>query len=312
MRKPAAGATVPWRGQEGSMRTATATQYRTRMARALRYIDAHLADDLTLELLSDVAAFSKFHFHRQFFTLLGISVHNYVQLSRLKQASYNLAFRTDEPITEIALACGYAAPEAFSRAFRDRVGQTPSDFRKQPDWPLWHAAFRPLNGREKAGLELPFQPGDVEIIDVGDTRVAMLEHRGDPSLIGDSVRRFIAWRKEAGLSPGISATFNIWYDDPETTPPGAFRLGLCAATEREIAPNEFGIAAAIIPGGRCAVLRSVGSDESLREAATCIYAKWLPESGEELRDFPPYCQRIVLVPDVTRHQAVTDIFVPLK
>ncbi len=58
-------------------------------------------------------------------------------------------------------------------------------------------------------MERRFRPEDVKTIEFAATRVAVLEHRGDPALIEDSVRRFIAWRKEVGLPPWLSATFNI-------------------------------------------------------------------------------------------------------
>ena len=57
--------------------------YQDRMRRVLEHIDRHLDDDLDLDSLSAVAAFSKFHFHRQFTATFGVSVHRYVQLARL-------------------------------------------------------------------------------------------------------------------------------------------------------------------------------------------------------------------------------------
>jgi len=98
-----------------------------------------------------------------------------------------------------------------------------------------------------------FSDAQVRLVDFEETRVAVLEHRGDPMAIGDSIRRFIAWRKSMALPPRTSATFNILYDDPITTAPEAFRLDLCAATEREIVPNDAGVGVKVIPGGRCAM-----------------------------------------------------------
>jgi AraC family transcriptional regulator len=152
----------------------------------------------------------------------------------------------------------------------------------------------------------------VRLIDFKETRVGVLEHRGDPALIGDSIRRFIAWRKGMGLPPGLSATFNILHDDPARTPPEEFRLDLCAATEREIVPNEAGVIAKVIPGGRCAVLRHIGSDDLLGAALYYLYADWLPRSGEEARGFPLYVQRVKFFPEVIESEAATDIFLPLK
>lgn len=108
--------------------------YLARFQKVLGYIDEHLHEDLTVARLSNVAAFSRHHFLRQFSDLFGIGVYKYVQLRRLKRASYQLAFRGDQPVIEIALDSGYDHPESFSRAFKKSVGQTPSEFRQQPQW----------------------------------------------------------------------------------------------------------------------------------------------------------------------------------
>jgi len=50
----------------------------------------------------------------------------------------------------------------------------------------------------------------------------------------------------------------------------------------------------------------------LREAVIYLYSEWLPHSGEALRDFPFYLQRVTLFPDVAEHEAITDIFLPLR
>ncbi len=48
--------------------------YDSRFRKVLEYIDSHLDDDLSVDHLSNVAAFSKYHFHRQLSELFGISV----------------------------------------------------------------------------------------------------------------------------------------------------------------------------------------------------------------------------------------------
>ena len=52
--------------------------YHARMQRVLDHIDRHLNDDLDLDALSSVAAYSKYHFHRQFTATFGLSVHRYI------------------------------------------------------------------------------------------------------------------------------------------------------------------------------------------------------------------------------------------
>lgn len=286
--------------------------YHARMQRVLDHIDQHLDDDLDLDAMSGVAAFSKFHFHRQFTATFGLSVHRYVQLARMKRASYRLVYRDAQSITEIAMDAGYDAPDAFARAFRQRVGQSPSSFRKAPDWEPWLAAFGPLNNARSKLMQTTYTPDDVTIRDVAPIPVAIMEHRGDPVTIGATIQRFIAWRKATGLSPTVSPTFNVFHSDPRTTPPAQYRMDLCVGTDRPIEANGERIEAGTIPGGRCAVLRVVGNTDNLELAALYLYRDWLPASGEEARDFPLYCQRVALFPEVPEHEAVADLFLPLK
>lgn len=291
--------------------TAALPNYQDRMFRALDHIDRHLDDNLDLETISAVAAFSKFHFHRQFSAMFGLSVHRYVQLSRMKRASFRLAYRGDEPVTDIALDAGYDAPDAFARAFRQRFGQSPSSFRKSPDWEPWLAAFGPVNAARSKHMTPNYTPDQVEIRDVPATAVAIMEHRGDPATIGSTIQRFIVWRKANGLLPRSSATFNVFHSDPRTTPPADYRIDLCVGTDRAFEPDETGVISGMIPGGRCAVLRVTGQSDNLEQAALFLYRDWLPQSGAEARDFPLYCQRLSLFPDVAEHEAVVELFLPL-
>ncbi|HEY9602250.1 MAG TPA: AraC family transcriptional regulator [Allocoleopsis sp.] len=286
--------------------------YRIRFRKVLEYIDSHLGDDLSVDRLSNVAAFSKYHFHRQFSELFGISVYKYVQLNRLKRASYQLAFRNHIQIVDISLANGYENHESFSRAFKKSIGQTPSEFRERPQWNPWHSTYQPLSDLRIEHMKPENPPANVKLITFKDTKVAALEHRGDPNLIGNSIRKFIEWRKQNNLSPQVSATFNILYNNPSETLPDDYRLDICASTERDVADNPFGVVEKTIPGGRCAVLRHIGDDANLGESITYLYSKWLPLSGEEPRDFPLFLQRVSFFPDVPEHEAITDVFLPLK
>lgn len=165
-----------------------ANRYRARFRKVLEYVDAHLDEALTVERLSGIAAFSKFHFHRQFAARFGVGVYRTIQLRRLKRAAFQLAFRDRSPIGDIASACGYEEPESFARAFGKCFGQSPSEFRKQPAWLPWRETFRSLNELRAHHMPSARQPGQVRIVEVDDIKVAVFEHRGDPRLIGDSDR----------------------------------------------------------------------------------------------------------------------------
>lgn len=278
----------------------------TRFNRVFDYIDKHLDEVLTVELLSQVANFSRFHFHRQFSEYTGISIFRYIQLLRLKRASYRLVFNKLEKITDIAFDAGFENPESFSRAFKNTFGQTPSAFRNNPEWKPWSERYRFPTRERKSNME-------VKIVNFENILVAVLEHRGAPALINNSVEIFIEWRKKSGLSPVKSSkTFGIVYDNPNTTDPEQFRFDIAGSVLKDIPENPQRVVTKMIPGGRCAVVRHFGSHDRIGSCAYYLYRDWLPESGEELRDFPLYFHYLNLLPETPEHELMTDIYLPLK
>lgn len=277
-----------------------------RMQRVLDHIHDNLGEALTLDRLSAMAALSKFHFHRRFAEWTGLPVGQYVQAARLKQAAFRLAYRGTASIAEIALDCGYQSPEAFARMFKQQTGQTPTGFRAAPRWQGWRGSDRrtstPWRGR--------FGPEAVSIVTFPGTRLAVLSHDGPPETAGETIRRFIAWRRTMRLRPGTSATFNIFDPLPEAA--GGYRLVLGAATHRAVADSEAGIGIRTIPAGRCALLRLTGSDDDLGPALAYLAGDWLRHSGAAARNCPPFAQRRSLFPDVPEGQAETDIYLPIR
>lgn len=283
-----------------------ARTYAARFGKVLDHIEAHLGEALSIEHLSRIANFSRFHFHRQFAEFVGASVARYILLLRLRRASYRLAFDRRAKVIDIALEVGFENPESFTRAFRNTFGKSPSQFRRQPDWEAWHEHYRFRIPERKQNVQ-------VDIVDFETTLIAVLEHRGPTERVNDSVARFIAWRKETGLSPKqASRTFGVAFDNPDTTEPSQFRFDICGEVGAEVPPNPQGVLTKTIPGGRCARVRHHGSHIRLGESIYPLYRDWLPESGEELRDFPLYFHYLNLLPETPENELVTDIYLPLK
>ena len=282
-----------------------AKAYAKRFERVFAYIEQHLDEPLSVEQLSRVAYFSKFHFHRQFSQYVGLGVGAYVRQLRLKRASYQLVFGR-ERVIDIALAAGFESPEAFARAFRQAIGQSPSQFRRSPMWQPWDERLR-LPPRPRS------EKMDVKVIEFGKTKVAVFEHRGAPERVNDSVKTFIEWRKTSGLSPvKTSRSFGLVYGDPDTAVPEEFRFDICGEVSEFVPENPQGVTNGVIPAGRCAVLRHLGSHDRLAESIYPLYREWLPQSGEDVRDFPLFFHYLNLFPEVAEHELVTDIYLPLK
>ncbi|WDD97471.1 AraC family transcriptional regulator [Thalassomonas actiniarum] len=286
--------------------------YRQRLQQTLSYIGSHLQDELTVDSLSRQANLSKYHFHRLFSLTFGITPADYIRLQRLKRASYQLAYRSEIRILDIALENGYQSAEAFSRAFKTSFGQSPSSFRKLPQWQPWFDKYRALTLLREQIMKQ--KPGEIAVNTVffAKRQVAVLEHRGAPELLGHSIAKFISWRKANNLPPKVSETFNLVYDDPHACEGQDFRFDLCAGVTGEVEENAAGVKLKEIPEGRCAVFRHIGPDENLRAGIEYLYGPWLEQSGEQLRDFPLFFQRVSFFPEVAEQEMITDVFLPLR
>lgn len=154
---------------------------------------------------------------------------------------------------------------------------------------------------------------EVKIVNFESTLVAALEHLGSPRALNASLQRFIEWRKSTGLSPVASSqSYGIAYHDPDKTPEEEFRFDLCGSVAENVPGNPQGVVTKTIPGGRCAVVRHNGSRERISESVYYLFRQWLPESGQELRDFPVYFHYLNLDHDTPEHEHATDIYLPLK
>jgi AraC family transcriptional regulator len=222
---------------------------------------------------------------------------------RLRRAAFRLAFRPPDRILDIALDSGFASHEAFGRAFKRVAGQTPSEFRRAPRWDDWTERTRALAELRRRHLQSTPPHAAVRIVQRPPTRVIGLHHRPQHGSVLSSARRFIEWRKRQRLSPRTTPTFNVIRRNPA-------EFAFCVGTSRRIAlePDMFDGA---LPEGRCAVLRHVGDEGSLRATAQWLTVDWLSATRHALRDETLVFQRIAFFPDVAEREAITDVILPL-
>ena len=95
-----------------------------RLRRAVEHIRAHLATDLSLGAMADVATMSASHFARAFKAATGTSPLQFVIAERLETALVLLR-TTRLPVAEVAHRVGYGDVPRFGQHFRRRFGTTP-------------------------------------------------------------------------------------------------------------------------------------------------------------------------------------------
>jgi AraC family transcriptional regulator len=100
-----------------------------RLRRVLAYVEEHLAEDIAVADLANVACLSIFHFTRAFAATMGVPPHRYVSQRRLEGAKAMIATGRAS-LGEIAFDCRFSSQSSFTRAFRRATGVTPAEYRQ--------------------------------------------------------------------------------------------------------------------------------------------------------------------------------------
>ncbi|STX50204.1 AraC family transcriptional regulator [Legionella busanensis] len=280
--------------------------YEHQLGKVTEFIGKHLDDKLTLIQLSEVACFSKYHFHRIFSAYTGLSLQQYIRWLRLKRAAHQLIYEKDRTIIDIAFNAGFESHEAFTRAFKQTYGKSPSLFRSQPNWHVWENLPYCLPKRDKK-MNVVIK----ELIN--DRRLAVLEHRGDPAGVGESVNQLIGWAKSQtiNLKPSPGEAFGFAYDDPKTTPTQEFRFDLGITVPKQLKIDGI-VKEKYLPKGRYAVAVHKGSRDDIDKTIYHLYRDWLPNSGEELADLPCIFCYYNFDHEVAETELITECWLLLK
>lgn len=235
-------------------------EYCARMERVIDYIYANYGEVLDIDELADVAAFSRFHFHRMFSGLVGETVGDFIKRTRLERSASRLVDNPLESITEVAMNCGFSSPSVFSRAFRERFSMSASEWRQfrsrsgRPDRTGGKESSTAGNavgmgsnaastgGKEESGTAgyIPLITIDerrfsmskldyaVEVKDFPELTVAYARHIGPYNGIGKAFEELGRWAGPRGLFavPGAK-TLAVYHDSPEVTDPARLRSSAC-------------------------------------------------------------------------------------
>ena len=98
------------------------------LRRVREHIDANVEQRISLEALAKLADLSVWHFARAFRQSVGVTPHNYL-IQRRVERTLELLSGTELPLSEIALAAGFADQSHCARRFREHVGMSPREYR---------------------------------------------------------------------------------------------------------------------------------------------------------------------------------------
>lgn len=274
--------------------------YEARILRVLDYIHDNPADDLSLDALADVAAMSRFHWHRAFRALTGETLAQSARRMRMHRAAVELAAGSKD-IAALTRTLGFADATSFTRIFTETYGQPPGSFRAMAD-------FRPFPPTFAPGVPLMFT---VDIITFPTRPLMAIAHQGPYTEISRAFEKLAAVFASRDLFGQVVHMVAVYYDDPSVSDPQALRSHAAFQVKGPLTAAPP-LDALTLPAGRHAVLHFKGPYVGLPAAYDQLYGTWLPASGEVPSDHPSFEIYLNSPLDTAPEDLLTEICVPLK
>jgi AraC family transcriptional regulator len=298
-------------------REALRQEYVARINQVMDYIAANLDADLSLARLAAEASFSRFHFHRLFRAMVGETISDFIRRVRVERAAGMLATRPWQPITTVALDCGFSGSAAFARAFRERFGLSASAFRRTQS----KNRKMPSKQRQDRAQFLCYNVTmtkkrmtsmEVTVKTLPEMNVAYVRNIGPYDKIGPAFDRLMQWAGPRGLIRfPETKLLGVYHDDPNITDPDKLRADACLTVPAGTA-TDGDIGSMTIPGGRYAVAKVEVRAGEFGKAWDELMRDWLPESGFQADDRP--CFEIYLnnPEEHPEHKFIVEICEPVK
>lgn len=297
------------------MRSQSQQSYRRRINRVVAHVNAQLAGDLDSTVLAEVAAMSRFHFHRIFAAMTGATPQHYVLRARLAAAVAALRSGT-APVGEIALDCGFEGGAALAKALRREFGLSPSAVRNALADPrlgfvVTRNPSRPSR-RRKSMLEPTYRELPPQQIMCATERGAINNDMG--AAAQRAFARVFPAAEKLHIVQRMTGCLALCPDEKKAPDDPDMRIIAAIAFEGE-APDLAGtpgVHCETLAGGRFAVFRHVGPYNTLWQTWDAIYGDWAPVAKPALRDAPPFELYVNDASKTPPDQLITDIHVPVS
>lgn len=280
--------------------------YYERINNVIQYINTHLNENLEIATLARVGNYSPFHLHRIMRAYLGESLGAFIIRLRMETA-VTLLIHSSEAINTIALKVGYENPSSFNKAFKKRYGIAPAEYRKNNESLLETECSKIKNYAMENSKNL--QP---KIKVLKPKKVIYARALGNYNESASKAWNTVAEFAKKNRLFGFKTEFiGISHDDPNITKSDKLRYDACITITKEIqAEGKIGLQE--IEGGKFAIFTHKGAYEKLINSYDYIFGKWLPESGNELRNVCGF-EKYLNTPEKTKPEKLrTEIYVPIQ
>ena len=250
----------------------------TGMNVAINYIEEHILEEIDYEKLGRLAGCSSSHFQRIFTYLGGVTLKEYIKRRRMSLAATELA-DSSAKVIDVALKYGYSSPTAFTRAFADIHGVTPSEVKdgaKVVAFPpmkfqMVVKGVTPMNYRIEKKEAFRVVGKSIELKQSIEENFKITPEFWAKASMDGTVQRLVGMIENLGLL-GISTCNNT----------DEWRYYIAVETTKEADDMEE----YIVPACTWAIFSKEGPISGMQELENQIVTEWLPTSGYEYADAP--------------------------
>lgn len=250
----------------------------------MHYIYENIDSQINLDTLSEDFHLSKFHLHRIFKQEFDSNIYETIKSIRLQKASNLLITNKNSTISEISSICGYGSQTSFIRAFNARFGMSPKKWRKgrfiEYSNKIINEVPKELISNRDYSKLLPI------IKKMPSVTVYYIRHHG----YSEEIKK--CWQKLQTfiLSNNIQnySQIAIYHDNPIITPLKDCNYVACLSIEDTQNISKINLPSFELNAGVYAEFSAKGYNDDILKLVQWIYHEWLPSSGYETTNKPPF------------------------
>lgn len=274
-------------------------EYKKRIVKTLQYIDNHLDADLSLEKVSEVSAYSPFHFHRIFKLVTGETLQNYIIRKKTEKSALYLALYKTMEIRDIYWDLGFSSHSAFCKTFKKYYGLAPTEFRRSAP----EKFHRILQKQSKNGqvdtvfsqyicnienlLNWTKMNLKIEVKEMPEMHLASVMSLGIAN-VEPSFNVLADWAVKKNLFPEENVKMiSVYHDSCKITPLDKVRIHACMLLDEKLKQQEGEVFAETLQAGKYIVGSGEVTLDDFEQCWVSLFL-WMNEHNYMFRRTFPY------------------------
>jgi AraC family transcriptional regulator len=225
----------------------------------------------------------------------------YITRNRVERAAYLLRY-TNLSIETIAFNVGFEFPSSLSKSFRQFYNISPTSYRANRDFAIIKRKVKPV-----------LNPVTPKFVTLESKFVIYIRVFGEYNILDypDVWHQLRIFARDQNVFRDRNENIAIYHDDICVTDTARLRLDICMSIDTPVQPwKEIGIKQ--IQGGKYLVFPYKGPFSRESDIYDVIFTKWLPESGYELRNLPPFEKYLTDPMETESGKLQTEVYIPIE